>query len=69
MLNCKLKIDEFKSKVKIPPDVTIRQSGQSEQETETHDIFRNCVSHCIGYDFPDPGIAVQFNEQTIHCSY
>lgn len=32
----KTKIDDFKNKVKIPEDVTIRQSGQSEQEAETN---------------------------------
>jgi multidrug efflux pump len=30
-----LKIDDFKSKGKIPPDVTVRQSGVSEQQQET----------------------------------
>ncbi|MGE5519109.1 MAG: efflux RND transporter permease subunit [Candidatus Dadabacteria bacterium] len=29
------KIDRFKSKTKVPPDVTIRQSGVSEQQQET----------------------------------
>lgn len=32
----KTKIDDFKNKVRIPEDVTIRQSGQSEQEAETN---------------------------------
>jgi multidrug efflux pump len=30
-----LKIDDFKSKADIPPDVTVRQSGVSEQQQET----------------------------------
>lgn len=30
-----LKIDDFKTKTKIPADVTIRQSGESEQQQET----------------------------------
>ncbi len=30
-----LKIDDFKSKYEIPPDVTVRQSGVSEQQQET----------------------------------
>lgn len=31
----KLKIDDFKSKSKIPADVTIKQTGESEQQAET----------------------------------
>jgi multidrug efflux pump len=34
-----LKIDDFKNKVNIPPDVTIRLSGQSEQEKETNNFL------------------------------
>jgi multidrug efflux pump len=31
----KLKIDDFKSKTNIPPDVVIKQTGESEQQAET----------------------------------
>ncbi|HEX6333425.1 MAG TPA: efflux RND transporter permease subunit, partial [Flavisolibacter sp.] len=31
----KLKIDDFRSKYSIPPDVTVRQTGMSEQQQET----------------------------------
>jgi multidrug efflux pump subunit AcrB len=46
-----IKIDEFKNIVKIPADVTIRLSGQSEQEKETQSF--------LGFN---PGITVQLHE-------
>jgi multidrug efflux pump subunit AcrB len=38
-----LRIDDFKSKTKIPPDVTLRQSGVSEQQEETIAFLGNSL--------------------------
>jgi len=38
-----LRIDDFKSKTKIPPDVTVRQSGVSEQQEETMAFLGNSL--------------------------
>ena len=54
----KSKIDDFKSQVKIPSDVTIRQSGQSEQEAETNAFLGTAFLDCRRSYFPDPCPAV-----------
>jgi multidrug efflux pump subunit AcrB len=36
-------IEEFRSKAKIPPDVTIKQTGESEQQAETVTFLRNAM--------------------------
>ncbi len=46
-----LKIDEFKSLVKIPPDVTIKLSGQSEQEKETQAFLVTAFIIAVGMIF------------------
>ncbi len=38
-----LKIDDFKTRTKIPPDVTVRQSGVSEQQQETMAFLGNAL--------------------------
>jgi multidrug efflux pump subunit AcrB len=38
-----VKLADFKSKYKIPPDVTVRQSGVSEQQAETLTFLRNAL--------------------------
>jgi len=38
-----LKIDDFRSKVGIPPDVTVRQTGVSEQQKETMGFLGNAL--------------------------
>ena len=58
MQNCKLKIDEFKAKNKIPADVTIKLSGQSEQELETQKFLGTAFIDCIGIDFFNSCVAV-----------
>ena len=54
-----LKIDEFKQKEKIPPDVTIRLSGQSEQEKETQAFLGTAFIIAIGLIFLI--LVLQFN--------
>src|SRR6187551_112502 len=46
-----LKIDDFKNKVKIPADVSIRLSGQSEQEKETQSFLGVAFMIAIGLIF------------------
>jgi len=56
------KINEFKSKVKIPADVTIRQSGQSEQEAETNAFLGTAFLIAIGLIFLI--LVLQFNSMS-----
>lgn len=58
----KTKIDDFKSKVKIPSDVTIRQSGQSEQEAETNAFLGTAFMIAIGLIFLI--LVLQFNSMS-----
>jgi multidrug efflux pump subunit AcrB len=58
----KLKIDEFKQVSKIPPDVTIRQSGQSEQEKETNEFLLLAFMIAIGLIFLI--LVLQFNSMS-----
>ena len=58
----KTKIDDFKSKVKIPPDVTIKQSGQSEQEEETNAFLGTAFLIAIGLIFLI--LVLQFNSMS-----
>ena len=58
----KTKIDDFKSKVKIPADVSIRQSGQSEQEKETNDFLLLAFLIAIGLIFLI--LVLQFNSMS-----
>lgn len=55
----KTKIDDFKNKVRIPEDVTIRQSGQSEQEAETNAFLGTAMIIAIGLIFLI--LVLQFN--------
>ncbi len=57
-----LKIDEFKNKVKIPPDVTIKLSGQSEQEKETQQFLGLAFGIAIGLIFLI--LVLQFNSMS-----
>jgi multidrug efflux pump subunit AcrB len=52
------KIDDFKGKMKIPPDVTIKQSGQSAQEAENECIPGISVLNCRRAYIPDPCFTV-----------
>jgi multidrug efflux pump subunit AcrB len=56
------KINDFKSKVKIPSDVTIRQSGQSEQEAETNAFLGTAFLIAIGLIFLI--LVLQFNSMS-----
>lgn len=56
------KINEFKNKVKIPADVTIRQSGQSEQEAETNAFLGTAFLIAIGLIFLI--LVLQFNSMS-----
>ncbi|MFC0773976.1 efflux RND transporter permease subunit [Terrimonas alba] len=58
----KAKIDDFKSKVKIPADVTIRQSGQSEQEAETNAFLGTAFMIAVGLIFLI--LVLQFNSMS-----
>lgn len=57
-----LKIDEFKSLVKIPPDVTIKLSGQSEQEKETQAFLGTAFMIAVGMIFLI--LVLQFNSMS-----
>lgn len=61
MVNTELqkKIDDFKSTVRVPPDVTIRLSGQSEQEKETQAFLGTALLIAIGLIFLI--LVLQFN--------
>lgn len=54
-----LKIDDFKAKSKIPPDVTIKLSGQSEQEKETQSFLGKAFAIAICLIFMI--LVLQFN--------
>lgn len=56
------KIDEFKEKSKIPPDVTIKLSGQSEQEKETNEFLLLAFLIAIGLIFLI--LVLQFNSMS-----
>jgi len=56
------KIDDFKSKMKIPPDVTIRLSGQSEQEKETNSFLGLSFVIAVGLIFLI--LVLQFNSMS-----
>ncbi|MGZ8539748.1 MAG: efflux RND transporter permease subunit, partial [Chitinophagaceae bacterium] len=58
----KTKIDDFKGKVKIPSDVTIRQSGQSEQEAETNAFLGTAFLIAVGLIFLI--LVLQFNSMS-----
>ena len=55
-------IDEFKTKEKIPPDVTIKLSGQSEQEAETNNFLLLSFFIAIGLIFLI--LVLQFNSMS-----
>ena len=55
-------IDEFKTKQKIPPDVTIKLSGQSEQEKETNEFLGLAFLIAIGLIFLI--LVLQFNSMS-----
>jgi multidrug efflux pump len=56
------KIDDFKNQSKIPPDVTIRLSGQSEQEKETQSFLGTAFIIAIGLIFLI--LVLQFNSMS-----
>lgn len=57
-----LKLDEFKEKVKIPDDVTIKLSGQSEQEKETQKFLGTALIIALGIIFLI--LVLQFNSMS-----
>ena len=57
-----LKIDEFKEKVKIPADVSIKLSGQSEQELETQRFLGLALVIAMGLIFLI--LVLQFNSMS-----
>jgi multidrug efflux pump len=57
-----VKIDEFRNKVKIPADVSIRLSGQSEQEKETNEFLLLSFVIAIGLIFLI--LILQFNSMS-----
>jgi multidrug efflux pump len=57
-----LKIAEFKDKVKVPPDVSIKLSGQSEQEKETQAFLGTAFMIAIGLIFLI--LVLQFNSMS-----
>jgi multidrug efflux pump subunit AcrB len=56
------KIDDFKSKAKIPADVTIKLSGQSEQEKQTQAFLGTAFMIAIGLIFLI--LVLQFNSMS-----
>ncbi len=54
-----LKIEDFKSKTRIPPGVTIKQTGQGEQEAETNTFLLNAFFLAMGLIFLI--LVLQFN--------
>jgi multidrug efflux pump len=58
----KTKIEEFKNKTTLPEDVTIRQSGQSEQEAETSQFLGTALMISIGLIFLI--LVLQFNSMS-----
>ncbi len=57
-----LKIADFKKKNKIPPDVTIRQTGQGEQEAETQSFLGKALIMAMGLIFLI--LVLQFNSMS-----
>ncbi len=57
-----IKIEDFKSQVKIPSDVTIKLSGQSEQEKETQSFLGIAFMIAIGLIFMI--LVLQFNSMS-----
>ena len=57
-----LVIDDFKQKAKIPPDVNIKQSGQSEQELETQKFLGTALLIALGIIFLI--LVLQFNSMS-----
>ncbi len=57
-----VKIEDFKSQVKIPADVTIKLSGQSEQEKETQSFLGTAFMIAIGLIFLI--LVLQFNSMS-----
>ena len=55
----KVKIEDFKTKSKLPETVTIKQSGQSEQEAETNSFLGMALAISIGLIFLI--LVLQFN--------
>ncbi len=53
------KIDDFKSITRIPADVTIRQTGQGEQEAETNSFLGKALAIALGMIFLI--LVLQFN--------
>ncbi|MBU6157395.1 MAG: efflux RND transporter permease subunit [Bacteroidetes bacterium] len=58
----KTKIDEFKNITKLPENVSIRQSGQSEQEAETQKFLGSALLISIGLIFLI--LVLQFNSMS-----
>src|SRR6185436_15601047 len=56
------KIEDFKSITKIPADVTIKQSGQSEQEAETNTFLLKAFAIAVGLIFLI--LVLQFNSMS-----
>jgi multidrug efflux pump subunit AcrB len=56
------KIIDFKSKTKIPADVTIKQTGQGEQEAETNKFLMNAFFMAMGIIFLI--LVLQFNSMS-----
>jgi len=57
-----IKIEEFKQVSKVPPDVTIKLSGQSEQEKETQAFLGTAFAIAIGLIFLI--LVLQFNSMS-----
>ncbi len=56
------KIADFKSRTRIPPDVTIKQTGQGEQEAETQAFLGNALLIALGLIFLI--LVLQFNSMS-----
>lgn len=57
-----VKIDDFKEQVKLPPDVSIKLSGQSEQEKETQQFLGTALMIALGIIFLI--LVLQFNSMS-----
>jgi len=57
-----IKIDDFKAKTKIPADVTLKLTGQSEQEKETQQFLLTAFGIAIGLIFLI--LVLQFNSMS-----
>ncbi len=57
-----VKIDDFKSQYRIPPDVSIKLSGQSEQELETQQFLGTALIIAMGIIFLI--LVLQFNSMS-----